>query len=91
MAQLTIQKTFDLALEHHSAGRLREAEQLYRQILIHQPEHVDATLYLGILASQMSQHDAAIALFRRAICLRPSFAQARYNLANALRHRTNRP
>ena len=82
---VSIQQTFELALGHHRAGRLREAEQLYRQVLIHQPDHVDGTLYLGILASQMRQHDAAIALFRRAILLRPGLAQAHHNLGNALR------
>jgi len=40
MAQLTHQQAFELALQHHQAGRLREAEQLYRQILTYQPEHV---------------------------------------------------
>ena len=33
MAQLTIQKAFELAVQHHQAGRLPQAEQLYRQIL----------------------------------------------------------
>jgi hypothetical protein len=28
MTQLTVQLTFDLALRHHQAGRLKEAEQL---------------------------------------------------------------
>ena len=87
MAQFTIQETFDQAREHHRAGRLPEAEQLYRQVLIQQPAHLDAMFYLGILASQSRQYDAAIALFRRAIFLRPGFAQAHYNLGNALRDR----
>jgi hypothetical protein len=40
MVQITIQQTFDLALRHRQAGRLQDAEQLYRQILTWQPENL---------------------------------------------------
>ncbi len=79
MAQLTIQQTFDLAVGHHRAGRLAEAEQLYRQILALQPEHVDAMHLLGAIAHQAGRNDDAIDLMRRAIALRPAFPEA-YNI-----------
>jgi tetratricopeptide (TPR) repeat protein len=84
MAQITIQQTFDLALQLHQAGRLQEAERLYRQVLAQQPEHVDALHLLGVTAAQLGRGDVAVDLLRRAIALRPNFADAYSNLANAL-------
>jgi protein O-GlcNAc transferase len=72
MTQLTIQQTFDLALQHHQAGRLQEAERLYRQILTQQPEHAVAMHHLGLIAYQAGRNDAAVDLIRRAIALDPN-------------------
>jgi Tfp pilus assembly protein PilF len=85
MAQLTIQQAFDLALQHHQAGRLREAEQLYRQVLARQPEHADAIHFLGVIAHQVGRNDIAVGLIRRAIALNPNNADAHNNLGNALK------
>jgi tetratricopeptide (TPR) repeat protein len=87
MAQLTIQQAFDLALQHHQAGRLHEAEQIYQQILAQQPEHLDATHNLGVIASQVGRYDHAVDLIRRAITLKPDLAEAHSNLGNALKNR----
>ena len=40
------------AWEHHRAGRLAEAEGLYRRILVECPGHPEALHGLGILAGQ---------------------------------------
>jgi tetratricopeptide (TPR) repeat protein len=85
MAQLTIQQAFDLALQHHQAGRLQEAEKLYRQILAQEPQHCDAIHYLGVIALRSGRNDIAVDLIRRAIALRPNFAEAQSNLGDALR------
>jgi Flp pilus assembly protein TadD len=85
MTQLTVQQAFDLALRHHQAGRLADAEQIYRAILAQQPNHVGAMHYLGVLAHQAGQKDAAIDLIRRSIALNPREASAHSNLANALK------
>ncbi len=84
MGQLTIQQLFDLALQHHESGRLREAEQLYRQILAQQPEHPEALHHLGVIAFQERRNDAAVELIRRAIALNPKYAAAHGNLGSAL-------
>ena len=83
MAQLTIQQALDLALRHHQGGRLKEAEQLYRQVLAQQPEHAEALHNLGVLAHQVGRNDVAIVLLRRAVDRRPGDAQAVNNLGNA--------
>jgi len=87
MAQLTIQQAFDLALQHHQAGRLREAEQIYRQILAQQPEHADAIHNLGMISFQVGRNDVAVELLRRAIVVNPSYAPAHNNLGNALKNK----
>jgi tetratricopeptide (TPR) repeat protein len=84
MAQLTIQQAFDLALQHHQAGRLREAERLYRQVLAQQPEHADALHSLGVIAHQVGRNDIAVGLILRAIALNPNLPEAHYNLGIAL-------
>ena len=84
MAQLTIQQTFDLALQHHQAGRLRQAKELYRQILARQPEHPDAMYNLGVIALQVGRNDIATDLMRRVIAFRPNDAEVHKNLGLAL-------
>jgi len=85
MPELTIQQAFALALQHHQAGRLREAEQIYRLILAQQPDHPHALHFLGVIAYQTKQNDVAIDLIQRAIALRPNYPEAHCNLANALK------
>jgi protein O-GlcNAc transferase len=85
MGQVTIQQVFDLALQHHQAGRLAEAETIYRQILSQQPGNIDAMHLLGVVAHQTGRNDVAVELIRGAIALRPTFAQAHSNLGNALK------
>jgi protein O-GlcNAc transferase len=84
MAQLSIPQTLDLASHHHQAGRLREAEQLYRQILSRHPGHPDAIHYLGVIAHQVGRNDIAEEWIRRAIALKPDYPEAQGNLGNVL-------
>ena len=37
---LTIQQAIDLAVQHHNAGRLSKAENIYQQILQSEPNHL---------------------------------------------------
>jgi tetratricopeptide (TPR) repeat protein len=55
------------AVEHHRAGRLGEAERLYRGILDREPGHVESLHRLGLVASQTGHGQAAEGLIRRAI------------------------
>jgi tetratricopeptide (TPR) repeat protein len=85
MAEFTIAQAYQLAVHHHKVGRLREAEELYRQILSFQPEHVGALHMLGLTERQAGHNEVATELFRRAIALRPDWAEAHCNLGNALK------
>ena len=84
MAEITIQQAFDLGVQHHQAGRLGEAEELYRRILDQQPEHFDAIRNLAMIARHSGRNDLAVDLIRRAIALRPDDAEIHSHLGIAL-------
>src|SRR5262249_16350224 len=56
---LTIAECLTQAVQHHQAGRLREAETLYRAILQQVPQHTHALHLLGVLAYQVGRHQEA--------------------------------
>ncbi len=84
MSTMTIEQALGLAIQHHQAGRLAEAESIYRQILQQQPQHADALHLLGVLAGNARQVDAGAGLMRQAIALRPMEPLFRFNLAKLL-------
>ena len=65
-----------LALEHHRAGRLAEAEAIYRKILAAEPRNAEAVHLLGLVAQQVGRHSDAILLFQRSVAINPQRAQA---------------
>jgi protein O-GlcNAc transferase len=80
----SIAEQFAAAFSHHQAGRLAEAESLYRQICAIDPNHVDSLHFLGVLAAQAGRNDMAIELIGKALALKPDHAEAHYNLGNIL-------
>ncbi len=66
MPSMTIQQAYASAVQHHQAGRLQQAEQIYRQILAQQPARADALHLLGLIAYQVGRHEAAVDLIRPA-------------------------
>lgn len=82
---MTIPQSVDQAIGHHRAGRLREAEVLYRQILQRAPEHPAALHYLGMLAYQAGHDQDAIVLMGRSLKVAPQIADFHHNFALALR------
>jgi tetratricopeptide (TPR) repeat protein len=72
-------------LAHHRAGRLADAEQCYRRLLIAQPDNADGLHLLGLLALAARRFDAAIELISRAIVLIPGNVAFHYNLGIVLR------
>ena len=79
------QQAFTLALQHHQAGRLAEAEALYRQILSVQPGHSDALHLLGAIALVTGNCEAALALISRADAAQPSHPVYLSNMGEAHR------
>jgi tetratricopeptide (TPR) repeat protein len=66
----TLSETLAIAIEHHQAGRLQAAEQLYRQILWVEPNQADAIHLLGLIAHQVGKHQIAVEWIGRAIALK---------------------
>ena len=64
---LSIEQAFNLALDHHQAGRLAEAAPIYRQILKLHPRHSNSLYFLGRLELDGGNFEPAEHLFRRAI------------------------
>ena len=85
MYMATTPRPLTIALQHHQAGRLQLAEQIYRQILAVEPNHADALHLLGVIQAQTGNHQRAIEYIRCALVLRPDWAEAQANLGNALR------
>lgn len=72
------------ALAHHQAGRLQQAEMLYRDILAREPGHPDALHLLGAIAHQLGQHEQAVSLIELAIRAQPRAPAYYNNLGEAL-------
>lgn len=84
MPGMTIEQALSLAIAHHQAGRLAEAEALYRQIIEVQPEHADALNLLGLVAYHTGRGSVAVEIILKAIALKPASAMYHQNLGLVL-------
>ncbi len=80
---------FSFAVAQHKAGNFQQAESIYREMLVQDPQgrdpnHADALHLLGLIASESGQHDAAAALIVRAIQMHGPKAVYCSNLGVAL-------
>ena len=69
------EQTLAAAMAHHRAGRLIDAERLYRLVCDTDPKNARAFHLLGVVAHQLKRPDAAL-LVGRAVALNPDFAEA---------------
>jgi len=86
----SIAQAYESAIAHHRAGRFREAELLYRQLLAGQPNHADALHMLGVMALQARQTGDALKLIGRAVELQPGNGEFHSNLGLVHRALGNR-
>jgi len=76
----TIPEALSVAVQHHQAGQLQQAERIYRNVLRADPNHGDSLHLLGVIAHQKGDHTAAAELIRRAIRVNPNEAIYHSNL-----------
>src|SRR5206468_1898732 len=86
------------AIEHHRAGRLAQAEAMYRRVLERRSDHTAASWLLealrpgfawarhnlGGMLGQLGEHEEAVACFRHIAAAMPDSAEAHNDLGNAL-------
>src|SRR3954469_9655904 len=75
---------FQIALEHHRGGRLRQAQAGYHAVLAADPANADALHWLGVLTLTAGQAESAATLFQHASDRRPDDAAFHHNLGHAL-------
>jgi len=78
---MTISEAVGLALQHHHAGRLAEAEAIYRQVLAVDPNEENSLHLLGEIALRRGQLEDAAGLMSRAVAINPGVAEYYNNLA----------
>ncbi len=76
---------FAQARQLHMAGRLAEAEPIYRRILAADPRHADALHLLGVMALQRGHSAQAAEIIGQAIAIDGGVATYHSNLGNALK------
>jgi len=80
----TTKKTFDLAVQNHQKNNLEVAENLYKETLKINPNHVNAHNNLGLIFHIYKDFQQAINYFQKAIQIDPDYATAHNNLGIAL-------
>ena len=81
---LSLDAALQQAIAHHQAGRLQEAEHLYRAILQAWPNQATANHNLGVLAGQVGQHAGGLPYLKTALEASPSRGEYALSYAEAL-------
>ena len=76
---------FEAAVAHHRAGRLDEAEGLYRGLLDVAPDHPRVLHMLGVIESQRGRHERGAELIERAFPALAKSPEFHVDHGNALR------
>jgi tetratricopeptide (TPR) repeat protein len=82
--ELTIDQALQKAVQDHKAGRLQDADNLYRAILQAQPNHPAANHNLGVMAVSLNKTGAALPLFKIALEANPNQGQFWLSYVDAL-------
>ena len=81
---VTVEAALAAAIQHHQAGRLQQAEAIYRKVLEARPRDPFALHHLGVIALQAGENETAVDLIGKAIASKPDYAEAHSNVGVAL-------
>jgi predicted O-linked N-acetylglucosamine transferase (SPINDLY family) len=73
------------AFQHHQAGRIYEAERLYRSILGRDPKHAHSWSLMGVLAEQTGHPEESLPFFDKAISINANVAAYHSGKGDALK------
>lgn len=80
MPKLDPQQLIQQAIEHHRAGRLDEADAIYRRVLRVKPANFDALHLSGLVAFQSGRLSEAARQIQQALAINPNSPLAQLNL-----------
>ena len=75
-----LQHSLTLAQRHHAVGELEEAKGIYLKILRDAPNHPIALHLMGVIAYQNRENDVALDFIKKALIIKPDYAEAHNNL-----------
>ncbi|HJV88518.1 MAG TPA: tetratricopeptide repeat protein [Noviherbaspirillum sp.] len=75
---------FHKAFAAHNAGKLIEAERLYREAMKIMPSDIETLYLLGTVCSQQGKWDDAVKYLKRALVITPDHPEALNNLGQTL-------
>jgi Tfp pilus assembly protein PilF len=81
----TVKETLTYALQMHKANNLKEAENLYKEILRAKPNHSETLFLLGSLLSQTNRFNLSKQLLNKVLEIQPNHISALNNLGNVLK------
>ena len=82
---LSINKTFELAVENQQKGNLTVAENLYNKVLKKDPNHSASYNNLGLLFEKLKEFKKAQSCYEKVIQIDPKLAPAHHNLGVILK------
>jgi protein O-GlcNAc transferase len=80
---MNLNELIELAIKNHQAGKLEQAEHIYKEILKVHPSNFYALQYLGVLNIQHRNFDSAIEYIEKALQSNTDDSHAYYNLGIA--------
>jgi predicted O-linked N-acetylglucosamine transferase (SPINDLY family) len=81
---MDLRQLFEQGVAAYRAGRLDQAEKLYRQVLKAEPANFPALHMLGFLKAQQGRYEDAVALLNKALKASPGDLAAQGHYAHAL-------
>src|SRR5258707_13954941 len=84
MSEMSLRQVLEQAMAHQRAGRLAEAEKIYRHVLAQHPREANSLHLLGVMAYQRGQLNESLNLIQQAVEIDPKAPVMRGNLAQVL-------